>query len=150
MPQSLAHNVIHLVFSTKERYPFISKEIKNDLNGYIVGILRKNECHSIMVGAEKEHVHILFILSKNRALKDMVREVKAGSSRWLKDKGKSFEKFQWQGGYSAFSVSQSNVEAVIKYIRGQEEHHRTITFKDELKKLLTKHGVKYDENYLWD
>lgn len=150
MPQSLAHNVIHMVFSTKDRYPFISKDLRDDLNAYIVGILGKTECHSIMVGSEKDHVHILFILSKNRALKDVVREIKAGSSRWLKDKGETFRKFQWQGGYSAFSVSQSNVSAVIKYIQGQEQHHKTITFKDELKKLLIKHGVEFNENYLWD
>ena len=150
MPQSLAHNILHLVFSTKERYPFILKDVRDDLNGYIVGILRSNECHSIIVGSEKDHVHILFILSKNRALKDVVREVKSGSSRWLKGKGETFHNFQWQGGYSAFSVSQSNVDAVIKYIRGQEEHHKTISFKDELVKILLKHGVEFDENYLWD
>jgi len=150
MPQSLAHNVLHLVFSTKERYPFLSKDVRDDLNGYIVGILRKCECHSIMVGSVGDHVHVLFILSKNRALKDVVREIKAGSSRWLKSRGESFEKFQWQGGYSAFSVSQSKVEAVIKYIRGQEEHHHALSFKEELKKLLLRHGVEFDENYLWD
>jgi len=150
MPQSLAHNILHLVFSTKERYPFISRDVRDDLNAYIVGILRKSECHSIIVGSVDDHVHVLFILSKNKALKDVVREVKAGSSRWLKGKGKSFEKFQWQGGYSAFSVSQSNVEAVIKYIRGQEEHHMVVGFKEELKKFLIRHGVEFDENYLWE
>ncbi len=150
MPQSLAHNVIHLVFSTKERHPFISKDVRDDLNGYLVGILRQSECHSIIVNAELDHVHILFILSKNRALKDVVRELKAGSSRWLKGKGQFFENFQWQGGYGAFSVSQSNVPAVVKYIRGQEDHHKKTTFKDELKKLLVKHGVAFDEHYLWD
>ncbi len=150
MPQSLVHNVLHLVFSTKERYPFISKEVKDELGGYIVGILRKNECHSIIVGPVDDHVHILFVLSKNKAVKDVVREMKSGSSRWLKSKGKPFEKFQWQGGYSAFSVSQSNVKSVIKYIRGQENHHKVLSFKDELKKLLDRHGVEFNESYLWD
>jgi len=150
MPQSLVHNIIHLAFSTKKRCPFISKEIKSDLNGYIVGILKKNDSYPIIVNSEKDHVHILFILSKNRALKDVVREVKAGSSRWLKGKGKAFLKFQWQGGYSAFSVSQSKAAGIVKYIEGQEQHHKTMTFKDELKKLLIKHGVGFDENYLWD
>lgn len=150
MPQSLAHNVIHLVFSTKERYPFISKDVRDDLNGYIVGILRNNECHSIMTGSLSDHVHILFILSKNKALKDVVREIKAGSSRWLKGKVKSIDKFQWQGGYSAFSVSQSNVEAVVEYIRRQDDHHQALTFKEELEKLLVRHGLEFDENYLWD
>ena len=150
MPQSLVHNVLHLVFSTKERQPCISKQIRDDLNAYIVGILRKNECHSIIAGSEKDHVHVLFILSKNKALKDVVREAKAGSSRWLKGKGEDFKDFQWQGGYSAFSVSQSNVAAVIRYIRGQEEHHRKFSFKEELMKLLEKHGVQFDERYLWD
>ena len=150
MPQSLSHNIIHLVFSTKDRHPFISKEIREDLNGYMIGIIRSIDCHSIMIGSVFDHVHILFILSKNRALKDVVREIKAGSSRWMKSKDTSLEKFQWQGGYSAFSVSQSNVDAVIKYIRDQEEHHRAVSFQEELMKLLIKHEVKFDEDYLWD
>ncbi len=150
MPQSLALNIVHLVFSTKERYPFINKEIRSDLCAYIVGILRKNECNSIISGAVDDHVHILFILTKNRALKDVVKEVKGGSSRWLSEKEKSLKEFKWQAGYSAFSVSLSNVESVKNYIRNQEKHHQQLNFKDELKKLLSRHGVEFDEKYLWD
>ena len=150
MPQSLTLNIVHLVFSTKGRYPFINKEIRSDLCAYFVGILRKNECNSIICGAVSDHVHVLFILTKNRALKDVVKEVKAGSSRWLSQKDESLGKFKWQAGYSVFSVSRSLVEIVKRYIQNQEKHHQKLGFKEELKKLLQRHEVEFDEKYLWD
>ena len=98
----------------------------------------------------EDHVHILFSLSKNYPLMKIVEEVKKGSSKWIKTKGPAFHKFQWQNGYGGFSVSQSGVDAVKRYIAGQEEHHRSVTFQEEFGKFLRKYQIEYDERYVWD
>jgi putative transposase len=103
-----------------------------------------------VIGGMEDHVHALFALSKNHPLKKIVEEVKKGSSRWMKSDGPRIHQFSWQAGYAAFSVSQSNVEAVQKYIEGQERHHRKMTFQDELRALLKRHGIEFDERYVWD
>lgn len=97
-----------------------------------------------------DHIDILFVLSKNHALKKVVEEVKKGSSKWIKTKGEAFAAFYWQAGYGAFSVSQSNVEMVERYIENQEDHHKTVGFQAELRAFLRKHQIEFDEKFLWD
>ena len=150
MSQSLAKNMIHLIYSTKNRAPFLTPEIRPEMNSYLAGILRQWESPAIIVNSVEDHAHLLFALSKNHALKKVVEEVKKGSSKWIKTKGSAFIDFYWQGGYGAFSVSPSNVAAVREYIATREEHHRKVTFQEEFRAFLEKHGIEYDERYVWD
>jgi REP element-mobilizing transposase RayT len=150
MPQSLAHMLVHLIFSTKERMPLLIKEVREELNAYIVGILHNHNCHPIIVASVEDHVHVLFYLAKDMALSKAVERIKSNSSKWIKTKSPSLANFQWQNGYSAFSVSQSNTEAVRAYVARQEEHHHKISFMDEVRSFLEKHKMNYDERYLWD
>lgn len=148
MGQSLAQLYIHLTFGTKERYPFISPEIKPALEAYITGIFKKLNSPTITVYANPDHVHILFRLSKNHALSKMVEEVKKSSSKWMKEKG--VEKFTWQIGYGAFSVSSSKVDSVRRYIQNQDEHHRTTSFQKEVETFMKHYQVsEYDGKYFW-
>ena len=149
MPQSLSRVLVHLIFSTKNREGMIRKEVLPDLHGYIVGILKNLECPSIQTGGVEDHVHMLFCLNRTVTQAQVVEEVKKASSKWMKDEG-GCEGFAWQAGYGAFSVSESNVEAVKAYIQNQEEHHRKVTFQDEYRKFLEKHQVGWDERYVWD
>jgi REP element-mobilizing transposase RayT len=150
MAQSLAKNLIHLVFSTKQRKGHLTDSIRPPLFAYMAGILRKLDSPAVVIGGVVDHVHILFQLSKNHALAKAVEEVKAGSSLWIKSQDRMFEAFYWQAGYGAFSVSESNVDQVRRYIENQEEHHRTTTFQDEFRALLERHGIAFDERYVWD
>ena len=149
MSQSLANNSIHLVFSTKERRPFLSEAIRPRLYAYLNGIFESWQSPAITIGGHADHVHALFLLSKNHPLSKVVEEVKKSSSKWLKSINPYLDKFSWQSGYSAFSVSESNISRVVDYIRSQDEHHRRITFQDELRRLLKRHGFVVDEVHLW-
>jgi REP element-mobilizing transposase RayT len=150
MAQSLAKNILHLIFSTKNRQPLLSHEIRPQLHSYMGGILRQWESPAILMNSVADHIHILFCLSKNEALKKVVEEVKKGSSKWIKTKGREFANFFWQAGYGAFSVSQSNVVVVKRYIERQEAHHRRLGFQDEFRSFLRRHQIDYDERYVWD
>jgi len=149
MAQSLARNLIHLIFSTKNRVPFLRTAIRADLHGYLAGIFKNCDSPAIIVGSVDDHVHALFVLSKNHPLSKVVEEVKRGSSKWLKTKGTDFADFAWQNGYGAFSVSPSLLESVREYIARQEEHHRKVSFQDEFREFCRRHGVELDERYVW-
>jgi hypothetical protein len=114
------------------------------------GIIRDLGGQPILIGGVEDHVHILCRLGTSVALADALRQIKGSSSRWINEDLKVKLKFGWQSGYSAFSVSRSNIAAVERYIAEQEEHHRTRTFKEELLDFLQRHEVDYDERYLWD
>ncbi len=148
MAQSLAKIYVHLVFSTKLRQPLIAEPILPELHAYLAGILNTQNCPTLQVGGMADHVHILFQLARTKSLSEVVEEVKKSSSKWMKTKGA--EHFSWQNGYGAFSVSESNMKDVVRYIQNQEAHHRTIDFQDELRTLLDEFGIAYDEKYLWD
>ena len=150
MSQSLAKNVIHLIYSTKNRTPCLNREIRPRLFAYQAGILREWDSPAIQVGGVADHVHMLFCLSKNHALAKVIEEVKKGSSKWLKTTGSELAGFHWQAGYGAFSVSESNVQEVKRYIEEQETHHRVRSFQDEFRGFLARHGIEYDERYVWD
>lgn len=117
---------------------------------YQAGIFREWESPELAIGGVEDHVHALFSLSKNHALKKVVEEVKKGSSKWLKSDGPKNPHFYWQTGYAGCSVSESNVAAETHYIQTQEKHHRKASFKDELRALFKKHGIEFDEHYVWD
>ena len=148
MPQSLARVLVHLVFSTKNREPFIRPEHRERLFGYLGGTLNALQCPTVTVGGMPDHVHLLFGLSRTLSISQVVEEVKKESSKWAKDI--IHPAFYWQVGYGAFSVSPSQSDIVKHYIANQEEHHRTDTFQDEYRKLLQLHEVEWDERYVWD
>ena len=150
MSQSLSMNLVHLIYSTKNRIPCFGPDIRPALFKYQAGIFREWGSPAIEIGGEKDHVHALFVLSKNHALCKIIEEVKKGSSKWMKTQGSAFQDFCWQGGYGAFSVSQSHVSDVRAYILRQEEHHRTMTFQEEFRKFLERYGIEYDDRYVWD
>jgi len=149
MPQSLSQIYIHLVFSTKNRQPFISELIAPDLYAYMATVFH-DECRSTakLIGGVEDHIHALFNLSRTWFTADVVEAVKTSTSKWIKTQGVG--QFSWQSGYGAFSVSRSNVDVVTEYIRNQREHHHKQGFKDEFRGLLKKHDVEYDERYIWD
>jgi REP element-mobilizing transposase RayT len=151
MPQSLSHLYVHLVFSTKNRRPFISESIAPDLYAYMATVFHE-ECRSTakLIGGVEDHIHALFNLSRTWCVADVVEAVKTSTSKWIKTQGPELRWFSWQAGYGAFSVSRSNIETVEEYIRRQREHHRKRDFKDEFRELLDRHDIEYDERYVWD
>lgn len=148
MPQSLSRILIHLVFSTRYRAPVLSAEIQAELHPYLGGILKRTDCLPIQIGGAPDHVHLLFALARTRSMAQVVEGLKANSSRWLKHSG--LPGFAWQTGYGAFSVSHSSAGAVARYIREQERHHRGRSYQDELRALLQRHRLEFDEQRLWD
>jgi REP element-mobilizing transposase RayT len=113
------------------------------------GILKGIKCVPIAINGIENHTHVLCIQSKNISLADLLEELKRNSSRWIKTKGIEYANFAWQGGYSGFSVSQRNVDVVIKYIKNQKVHHKTESVKDEYLRFLNEHGIEYKEEFLW-
>ena len=151
MPQSLSVVYLHLVFSTKDRRPFLrDQEIREMLHAYLGEVSKRLDCPPILVGGVEDHVHLLARFGRTMTQAEWVKELKRVSNLWLKEQGVEFADFEWQGGYADFSVSQSNLEQVKEYIARQEEHHRKMSFQDELRALLRKHEAAWDERYVWD
>ena len=150
MPQSLSHIIVHLVFSTKHRESLIADDVREALHSYMAGVFQGIDSPALLINSMPDHVHVLFMLSRKLSLADVLEEIKTKTSKWMKARDSRFADFYWQNGYGAFSVSQSNVKGVRKYISNQEEHHRTRTFQEEFLLLCKRHGVPYDERYMWD
>jgi len=156
MPQSLSQIAIHLIFSTKDRARSLAyPDLRAELDAYIIGILRNMKCPSIATQSAADHAHILYLQHRTVTTADVVAAVKKDSSSWIKKqkvdvKDPYLIKFAWQAGYGAFSVSESRIEAVKRYILNQDEHHHRITFQEEYRQFLDKHNVQYDEEYVWD
>jgi REP element-mobilizing transposase RayT len=151
MPQSLAKILVHAVFSTKDRRSFLhDKPLREELHRYLGGILGNLECQPLIIGGVEDHVHLLFTLARVETIADVIKEVKRGSSIWLKSDEPNIGDFAWQAGYGAFSIGQSQIDATRAYIAGQEDHHRKISFQDEVRELLRRYQVDYDERYVWD
>lgn len=151
MPQSLAQIFVHLVFSTKDRVPFLQEQgIRDEAHNYLGGTCKNLGCPVLRVGGVADHVHILCRLGRSIAVADLVKELKRDSSKWVKTKAASLVDFYWQNGYGAFSVSPSHVEVLREYIANQVEHHRTATFQEEFRGLLTKYGLEWDERFVWE
>jgi REP element-mobilizing transposase RayT len=151
MPQSLARIVLHVAFSTKNRAPFLEdQQTRTRLHAYLAGTLQNLDCEPIIINGVEDHVHLLCNLSRKVTVASLIEHAKSNSSKWMKDQGPVHRDFYWQGGYGAFSVSESSVERVREYIARQEEHHRKVTFQEEFRALCQKHGVQIDERYMWD
>ena len=152
MPQSLAKVVIHLVFSTKNRTPWLQgQELRQELFAYMATILRKNvDSPAILISGVEDHIHVLGLLSRKFAIMDVVQEAKTETSKWLKKQSPALSTFAWQAGYGIFSVSESNIPAVKSYVEKQEDHHRRMSFQDEFRELCKRHGIEWDERYVWD
>jgi len=151
MPQSLAKILVHTVFSTKDRRPLLrEKALREELHRYLGGILAHQDCQPLIIGGVADHVHLLSTLSRTGTAAGMVKEVKRGSSLWLKTKAADLHDFAWQNGYGIFSIGFSQVESVREYIAGQEKHHRQLSFQDEFRRLLRRYEIEFDERYVWD
>ena len=124
--------------------------MRDELHRYMGGILTNLNCQPFIIGGVEDHVHLLCALSRTCDAAEMVKEVKRGSSLWLKTKSPALADFAWQNGYGIFSIGFSQIDDVRKYIAGQEEHHRTVTFQDELRQFLRHHDIAFDERYVWD
>jgi len=149
MAHTFTELLVHIVFSTSGRRPLLSDEIRQDVHAYLGGILRELHADPITIGGTADHIHVLTRLPADLAVADCLRVVKTNSSRWIKEKWPERRMFAWQGGYAAFSVSKSSRGAVLRYIQTQDQHHQRISFQQEFHTLLCKHGVEFDERYVW-
>ncbi len=150
MPQSFTCLHYHLIFSTKNRVPAISPDLEPRLYDYIGGILRSEKSTFLAAGGMPDHVHLLCSLSKELAVAEALRLIKANSSKWIHETFPQHGGFAWQAGYGAFAVSYSHLDSVRRYIAGQVEHHRGTTFQEEFLAFLRKHHIEFDERYLWE
>jgi len=150
MPQSHACILIHLIFSTKNRTPWIDKTQWGNTHAFLAGVARQCECEAYRVGGVEDHVHLAIRLGRTLAVADLVQELKTVSSKWMKTQKDIPSEFAWQKGYGAFSLGISQKDSLIRYIDGQEEHHRKQTFQDEYRTFMRKYGIEFDERYVWD
>jgi REP element-mobilizing transposase RayT len=150
MPQSLARLHVHLIFSTKHRQRLVTDPVRDSLHAYMATVLRNLDCAPVLINSVEDHVHILFDLARTVSVSQAVEQVKKSSSKWIKTQGAEFAGFAWQAGYGAFAVSEPNVPAVRDYIARQQEHHRRKSFQEEYRAFLERHGVAFDERYVWD
>ena len=150
MPQSLSNILIHLIWSTKDRHPWLAPGIREKTHAFLAGAVRQCACEAYRVGGVADHVHLAVRLSRTLSVADLVKEVKTASSKWLKAQDPAFANFYWQLGYGAFSVGMSQKGTLLHYIDTQEEHHRTRIFQDEYRDFLKKYEIDYDERYVWD
>lgn len=148
MPSTHSSLIYHIVYSTKDRENWFSKDFLPKLHAYIGGILRGNEASAYAVGGVADHVHLLVGLKTTHDIPEIIRIVKTESSKWIKREINQ-SAFGWQDGYGIFTVSASSLEKVRSYVLNQEEHHRTMTFKEEYIALLKKCGVEFNEKFLW-
>ncbi len=151
MPQSLSQIWVHLIFSTKERRPFLQHpEFREAMFKMLAHHVKQSDCLSASVGGATDHVHLLITLSRTITLAKLVEVIKTETSRWAKTAAHGAPNFSWQAGYGAFSVSQSQTTAVDKYIRDQDQHHAKLSYQDEFRNICRKHGLEIDERYVWD
>jgi putative transposase len=150
MPGTYSQILLHIVFSTKHRHPWISTNIADRLYGFIGGIVRAEHGVLYEVGGVDDHVHLYLRWRPDGSVSDLMRAVKARSSKWIHETFPELREFAWQEGYSGFSVSKSQEDAVKRYLVDQAEHHTQFDFKAELLRLLRAHGIEFDERYVFD
>ena len=148
MSDTFTNLVYHVVFSTKNREPVILPKNEAERYAYIGGIIRGEKGTMLEVGGMRDHVHILTSFRPDVSVAEMMRHIKANSSKWLNQR-RVIKPFRWQSGYGAFTVSQSQIPAVRRYLQNQHTHHKRVSFQEEFMALLRKHGVAFDEQYLW-
>jgi REP element-mobilizing transposase RayT len=150
MPQSLSHVVIHVIFSSKDRFPCLGASVRPGLHAYLATVARNAGCDCHRVGGAADHVPLAIRLSRTITIAQLVETLKTSSSKWVKTQTKELGGFSWHRGYGCFSVGPSDLEALCAYIDRQEEHHRTRSFQEEFRAFLAKYDVVYDEAYVWD
>ncbi len=151
MPQSLSAVYLHVVFSTKDRFPFFSDaDTRAQIHAFLGGIAKQRDCPPILVDGVADHVHLLLSLGRTTTQADLIKELKRSSNLWIQDRFPKITKFAWQAGYGTFSVSASNLDAVRDNIAGQLEHHARLSFQDEFRALLQKHGIDFNDHHVWD
>jgi REP element-mobilizing transposase RayT len=151
MSQSLSRVLLHIIFSTKNRFAFlIDSQQRERMHAYLSRVFNEHDSPAIETGGTEDHVHILCLLSRNHTISEIVKNAKVNSSSWAKTLGGRCQKFSWQSGYGVFSMHQSQIEPVRKYIQGQAEHHRRKTFQEEYLEILHEYQIAYDERYLWE
>ena len=150
MPQSLSQVIIHIVFSTKERRPWLDPEIRPRMHAYLATVCRNCDCQAYRVGGTADHVHIAARLARTVSQAELLEKIKKTSSAWIKQQGTRYGGFFWQGGFGDFSISWSQLDELTRYIDHQEQHHHKETFQEEYRRLLSKYHVEFDERYVWD
>jgi putative transposase len=150
MAQSLSKVFIHVIFSTKNREPWLDSDIRPATHAYLATVCRDLDTEAYRIGGTMDHVHIAATLPRTLTQSDLVQKLKTSSTHWLKRQDKKYAGFAWQRGYGVFSISKSQLPALVKYIAEQEEHHKTQTFQDEFRTILKRYEVAYDETYVWD
>jgi REP element-mobilizing transposase RayT len=150
MPQSLSFLLIHVVFSTKDREPWLDVSVRAALHAYLATVTRDADCECYRVGGVADHVHLAVRLARTVTVAKLVEKLKTTSSAWLKHQSPSLAAFAWQRGYGAFSVGPADLEALRHYLDTQEDHHRTRSYQDELRAFLAKYHMAHDERYLWE
>jgi putative transposase len=150
MAQSLSKVILHIIFSTKSREPWLDSDVRPRMHAYLATICRDLGGETSRVGGVADHVHIITTLPRTLSQAEMVEQIKKASSKWIKGVEARYRGFFWQRGYAAFSVSPSQLQVVFQYVTAQEEHHRTQTFQDEYREFLHRHGIEFDEQYVWD
>lgn len=150
MPQSLSNVIIHLVFSTKNRNPWITPALQGRFHAYLATLARDQDCQAYRVGGVEDHVHLAIRLARTLSQADLVQSLKTKSAKWIKKQDPTCHDFQWQLGYGCFSISASHLDQLIAYIDRQEEYHRNRTFQDEFRLLCQRYRVTFDERYCWD
>jgi putative transposase len=149
MGQSCTYLLVHLIFSTKDRTPWINPAVRPRLHAYLAGIAHNLKCPPMRIGGVEDHVHVLARLHPTVSVASLVNSLKANSSRWIHDEVASMQEFSWQSGYGGFSVSRSHAATVEKYIEGQEEHHKKVDYRTEILAFLERHGIEPDNRYFW-
>ena len=150
MPQSLSKVIIHVIFSTKDREPWLDSDVRTRMHAYLATVCRDLGAEFVRIGGVADHVHIVTTLPRTVSQAQLVEQIKKASSKWIKALDARYRGFFWQRGYGAFSVSLSQLDPVLQYIEAQQEHHRARTFQEEYRELLRRHGIDFDERYVWD
>ena len=151
MPQSLTVVYLHIVFSTKNRSPYLTdKGLRAAMHAYLAGTFEGLGSPARVVGGVDDHVHALCRFGRTLSIAELLKEAKRAGTGWAREQRPELSDFRWQAGYGAFSVSPGDVDEVVAYIRDQEEHHRKDSFQDEFRRLLRAHGIEWDERYVWD
>ena len=150
MPQSLSQVILHIVFSTKDRRPWLAPAIRPRMHAYLATVCRDCGCEAYRVGGVADHAHIAARLARTIGQSELLEKIKKTSSAWIKTQGPDYEHFFWQGGYGAFSIDLSQLNDLVRYLDNQETHHKTRTFQEEFRELLQKYNISFDERYVWD
>ena len=150
MPQSLSKVILHIIFSTRNREPWLDPNVRPRMHAYLATICRDLGAEVVRVGGVADHVHIITTLPRTVSQADLIEKIKKTSSKWIKALDPRYRRFFWQRGYGAFSVSPSQLDAVVQYVETQPEHHRIRTFQEEYRELLRRHDLDFDERHVWD